>query len=102
MAVEPVDREITHTLKRTRLLKEMCRAGDNRQFIGTSQLGLGIPVELEHLVVGPPHDQQCRRAHRTEAPPQVWAPAAGDDGAHLLAEISGRGQGGSRPVLAPK
>src|SRR6516225_3221818 len=74
VALEPVDRQATDLLKRTGLLEEVCRAGDDGEFSGTAQLGLRVPVELEHLVVGAPDDQECRRAHRTKVPSEVWAP----------------------------
>jgi hypothetical protein len=56
------------------------------------------PVELEHLRVRAPHDQQRRRGHELERLRREVGPAAArDDGSHLPPEVRGGNEGRGRP-----
>ena len=77
------------------LFEEVGCAGDDDEFVGASQSGLGGTVEVEDGRVVAADDEQRRRPHVGEAwPGKVWAAATGDDGGDVGVGFAGRPQRG--------
>ena len=61
MLREPVSRAARRLLQGTRFLKQMCRAGYQREFLLAVQQRIRLLVQFDHFVVRAADDQQCRR-----------------------------------------
>src|SRR5579875_3690446 len=61
VANEPLFCQTSDLFQRTRLLKEVCGARDDDEFLGTTQQAKGLLVQLDHHFVVAADDQQGRR-----------------------------------------
>ena len=87
MVPKPAGGVFNHRVKGSGLGKEMCRSGNDLQFLWRSQPCRGLLIQLDDAVVGATDDQQSRRSHAIERiAGKIRPAAAGDDRANAIPE----------------
>ena len=100
---EPLRGEPGHGFEGARLLEEVGGAGHDLERRLGAQLRPRVPVELEHLTVGAPDDEQRGRLDTSQSGAgQVGPPASGDDGTDGLGTLGGGDQCGGATRAGPE
>ncbi len=95
MGAEPVSGELGDLFEGAAFFEEVGGVGDDAECFVAGEVFDGFFGQLEHDIVVSADDEEDGAVDLLEGGTgEVWAAAAGDDGADLFAELGGGGEGG--------
>jgi len=88
VGVEPFDRQSSHRIECTRFLEQVTGAIHDRNTVRAAELVGGVAVELEHIGITTPDDQERRGLDRCEVfGREIRSASPRDDRAHRRADL---------------